>query len=620
MLFFLQLDSADYSRSKIECNGTSHYPQPGQDRNCSENEMCAPGVVARLMGLSSMPANQSHQRPTKATDSSEPGDHWNSGRQDWSGTSRSIYTSPQKQQKTGRLIDDRRHDNVGQFNAPDTRPLWPRRHAHKVASPVKSPRSMSSRNKARLIEAAVKVLEPGLQSRNRRLSWRHAYLEYPCSSGDGAPGAAAVLHNVSDQFLRDMCDVDIPRLGAHKIGATSLDNSTSDQKTEEDTCKKIIPNRRSGKNVACQLQPEYSLFISTEKAGFGDSVQKISNCIADTNQDVPKKQLKSNISWDSAPHGRLKQNNLKQNALPAACGTADPGYVTQSKKHRSGERNMRNRTQDFISLNKRMNDTASLRSKRKVQDRFGESHTSAENKNMGTKGCRASNLHGGTSNKLKLKTGTPKAMEKDMIIAKGAGLVSEKPKPASPNCARSGFQRQPVSHNVSRGNKKSGIISFTSSSPMKVAPTLRGDNASGIGTCVQRSPVDTCPKRCSRRDSQNMSPQRERVFWEDLQGTSNLESTESVFCNQDEVKNRVILGGRAVSSSFENKSGGHFTEESLSNELLKQHNSVDCVIYDNKDPYKVARLRETRKKHAVSTLDLSCSQTWCNSDENNNIS
>jgi hypothetical protein len=117
-----------------------------------------------------------------------------------------------------------------------------------------------------------------------------------------------------------------------------------------------------------------------------------------------------------------------------------------------------------------------------------------------------------------------------------------------------------------------------------------------------------------------MSPQRERVFWEDLQGTSNLESTESVFCNQDEVKNRVILGGRAVSSSFENKSGGHFTEESLSNELLKQHNSVDCVIYDNKDPYKVARLRETRKKHAVSTLDLSCSQTWCNSDENNNIS
>lgn len=621
MLFFLQLDSADYSRSKIECNGTSHYPQPGQDRNCSENEMCAPGVVARLMGLSSMPANQSQQRPTKATDSSEPGDHWNSGRQDWSGTSRSIYTSPQKQQKTGQLIDDRRHDNAGQFNAPDTRPLWPRRHAHKVASPVKSPRSMSSRNKARLIEAAAKVLEPGLQSRSRRLSWRHSYLEYPCSNGDGAPCAAAVLHNVSDQFLRDMCDVDIPRLGAHNTGATSLDKSTSDQRTEEDTCKKLIPTRRSDQNVPCQLQPEYLLFSSTEKAGFGDGVQKISNCIADTNQDVRKKQLRSNISRDSAPHGPLKQNNLKQNALPAACRAPDPGYVIQSNKHRSGERNMRSKAQDFISLNKRMNDSASLRSKRKAQDRFGESHTSAENKNMSTKGCRASNLHGGTSNKLKLKTGTPKAMEKDIIIAKGEGLVTENPNPASPNCARSDSQRQPVSQNVSRGNRKSGIISLTSSSPMKVAPTLRGDNAtSGTGTPVQRSPIDTCPKRRSRRDCQNTSPQRERVFWEDLQGTSNLESTEPVFCNQDEAKNRVILGGRAASSLFEKKSGGHVTEESLSNELLRQHNSVNCAIYDNKDPYKVAHLRETHKKHAVSTLDLSCSKPWRNSDENHNLS
>jgi len=108
-----------------------------------------------------------------------------------------------------------------------------------------------------------------------------------------------------------------------------------------------------------------------------------------------------------------------------------------------------------------------------------------------------------------------------------------------------------------------------------------------------------------------MSPQGDIVFWEDLQGTSNLESTESVFYKQDEVKNRVILGGRTASSLFEKKSGGHVTEEYLSNELVKHHNSVDSAIYDGNDPYKVAHLRETRKKHAVSTLDLSCSQPWC---------
>ncbi|WVZ99520.1 hypothetical protein U9M48_044800, partial [Paspalum notatum var. saurae] len=584
----LLLDSADCSRSKIESSGTGRYPQPGQDRNCSENETCAPGVVARLMGLNSMPA-VNHQRPNKATDSSELSDYRNSGPRDWSGTSRSIYTSPQKQQKTGQRIDDRRHDSASQFNASDTRPLWPRRYAHKVASPVKSPRSMSSRNKARLIEAAAKVLEPGLQSKNRRLSWRHAYLEYPCSSDDGTPGGTAVLHNVSDQFLRDICDVEAPRLGAPNMGATSLHST----RTGDDTSKKRVPIRRPDQDVSCQMQTECFLVSSTEKTGFGDNVQRTSNLIADTNQGARKKQHRSNISRDSAPCGPLKQNNLKQNALPAACRAADPEYMAQTNKHRSGERDTTHGGQDFVYVNKRMNGNTSLRSKRKVIDRFGESHANEENKNMSTKGRRASNLHGETSNKLKLKTTTPKGMEKDMIIAKGAGLVSEKPKPASPNCGRSDFQREPVSRNVSRGNKKSGTISFSSSSPMKVGPTLRGDNATRTGTAVLGSRADTFPKRHPRRKT---SPERETAFREDLQDTSSLEITESVLYSQDEVKNRVIPGGRAASSSylFENTSACPVTEEPLRDE--------------QRDPYKPVLLYETRKKHEVSTFDPCCSQ------------
>ncbi|XP_062180338.1 uncharacterized protein LOC133884795 [Phragmites australis] len=594
----LLLDSADYSRSKSEGNGTSRYPQPGQERNCSENEMCTPGVVARLMGLSSMPA-VSHQRPTKATDSSEPGDHRNSGPPNWSGTSQSIYTSPQKQQKTGQFTDDRRHESAIQFNSPDTRSLWPRRHAHKVASPVKSPRSLSNRNKARLIEAAAKVLEPGLQSRNRRLSRRHAYLEYSCDGVDDAPGAAAVVHNLSDQFLRETCDIDAPGVGAHNIGVTSLHNSTSNQWTEEDSSRGI--SVRSDKNVSCQMQPERNgkclLVSSSKKAGFGDSVQGDTNRIAVTNQDVRKNQLR-NISRGSVPCGPLKQNNLKQNALPVACRAADPGYIVQRHKHRSGERNPTNTAQDFVSLNKRMTGSTSLRSKRKVMDRFGESHTSAENKNMSTKGRQTSSLHSDNSNKLKLKTATPKAMEKDMIIAKGAGLVSEKPKSASPNYARSGLQRQAVPRNISRCNKKSDIISFTFSSPIKIAPTsLPGDNATGTGSAVQGSPVGTCSKRHPRRDCQNMSPQREVVFREVLQGTSCLETAESVFFNQDESKNRYISGGRAASSLFEKISAVPVTEESLSDELLRQCNSDDSVIDGFRDPYKAVQLREAHRKH-----------------------
>ncbi|CAN6336894.1 unnamed protein product [Urochloa humidicola] len=585
----LLLDSADYSRSKIEGNDTSRYPQPGQDRNCCDNEMCAPGVVARLMGLSSMPA-VSHQRPTKATDS-ELSDHRNSGPQDWSSTSRSIYTSPLKQQKTGQVIDDRRQDNGSQFNAPDARSLWPRRHAHKVASPVKSPRSMSSRNKARLFEAAVKVLEPGLQSRSRRLSRRHAYLEYPCNSDDGVPGAAAVLQNLSDQFATDMSDVDAQRLVAHNIGDTSLHNSTSNKWVEEDTSRKSIPFKRSDQNVPCQIQPEGNgkcLFISSSKKdGFEDSAKRTSNYVAVTNQDA-RKNPPRNISRESARHGPLKQNNLKQNTLPVPCREVDPGCMVHRNKHNSGEQNATNIAQDFVSLNKRMTGSKSLRSKRKELDRFGESHTSSVNKNIITKGHRSSGLHSDTSNKQKVKTVTPKAMEKDMIIAKGAGLVSEKPKSASQNCAKSDFQRHSVSCNDSRGNKKSGIISFTSSSPVKLGATsLCGDNTTRTGSAVYGSPVSACPKRHSQRGI---------VFREVVQGISSLETTESLFFNQDEFRNREIPGGRAASSLFEKKGAVHVTEES-SYALIWQHNSVHTLTSQFRDPSKPAQLHATHKKH-----------------------
>jgi hypothetical protein len=574
MFFFFKLDSADYSRSK-----SNFSPPPNQEQNFGE--MRTPGMVARLMGLSSMPA-ATYQTPTKVTEPSKLGDHRDAGSQDWSGTSRSIYTSPQKQQKTERLIVDRRHGNASQFSAPDRRPSWPRRHAHKIASPVKSPRSISSRNKARLLEAAAKVLEPGLQSRNSRVSRRHACLEYSCNGGDGAPGAAAVVHNFSGQFSADMRDVDAPVFGAHGTGVTSLHNSN--QWTEEvGNCS--IPVRRSDQNLSCQVQPERNgkcpYTSLNEKPVFHDGIQRTTNCVSVTNQDIRKNQQK-NMSPVIVSGGPLKQNNQKQNALPASCRAADPEYTTQKFKHRSKEQNTTNPVQDFVSLNKRMTSSTSLRSKRKVMDRIGESHTTAENKSMSTKGRQTSNQHSGSPNKLKTRTATQRAMEKDMIIAKGAGLVSEKPKSASPSCARSGLQRHVESQNVSRCNKKSDIISFPFSSSRKVVPTSPpGDNASRTGSAV---------KRHSRSQSTHLP--RELDFRE-VQVASSLETAESVFVSQ-ELKHRGI-DGRAASSLFEHKSAISVTVESLDDEQKWQTNLMDSVTLCLSKPSKQVQLHETHK-------------------------
>ncbi|KAM0904466.1 hypothetical protein ACQ4PT_017941 [Festuca glaucescens] len=565
----LLLDSADYARSRSEGLGTSRSPPPSQDSDGSK--MRTPGVVARLMGLSSMPSN-SHERSSSDMDPTKARNHLNECYQDLPGSSGSRDTSHQKQQKPGLM--DERHEHASQFSA-DLQALWSgRHHNHKVASPLKSPRSISSRNKARLIEAAARVLEPGLQSRNRHRARQHARLEYPCN-GDGTARVATVIHNLPDHFPRDMHEVGAPVSGARSVGGTSLHNSTSGQWSEENG-KKIAAAaavaRRPNQNSSWQVQPEGNSKVlpvssSTEKATFKDSDEMIFRATADTYQDAPKVQPR-NVSRGNVASGPLKQNNLKQNALPIASRTEDTHHTIQKQKHRTGEQHVASTAKDFVALNKSMNSSSSLRSKGKVMDEIRMSHGSVQHKNLSTKGQRTNGLRSDSSNKPKLRTASPKGMEKDMIIAKGAGLVSEKPKTASPNYVRNDLLRQLEPRNASRFND-SDIVSFTFSSPMKaIPPSLLNENTRGKGSAVPGPPNGACPKRNSHRDS-HISSERDLISRKKIQATSSMEAAESVCCNRDESKNRDIPGGRATTLS-EKASGFPVLKKSISDEFLRE--------------------------------------------------
>ncbi|XP_037473295.1 uncharacterized protein LOC119349374 [Triticum dicoccoides] len=585
----LLLDSADYARSKSESHGTSRLPPPSQDSNSSE--MCNPGVVARLMGLSSMPAI-SHERSARAADSCEPevAGHRNEHSQGLPGSSGSMAAS---HQKPGQVMDGW-HDNAGKFSA-DSQALWSGRHqSHKVASPLKSPRSISSRNKARLIEAAARVLEPGLQSRNRHRNQRHARLEYPCN-GDGVAttaAPAAAIHNSPDQFSREMGDVDAPMSGAGNVGAASLHNSAPRQWSEE-KCKKIAADRKPNQNVPWQGQPGGNIKVlpvsnSSEKARVKESDAVIFNATADTYQDARKVQPRS-VSRGNVASGPLKQNNLKQNALPTVPRTEDPQHMIQRQKHRSGEQSASSTGKDFVSLNKSMNSSASLRSKGKVMDEIRLPRSNAQNKNLSTKGHRTSGLRSDSSNKPKPRTASPKAMEKDMIIAKGAGLVSEKPKTASANHARNDLLRPVEPRNASRCND-SDIVSFTFSSPMKATPTSLPSKNTGavLGSA-------NGPKRNSHRDCQSISSERELGFREKLRGTSSMDGAESVWFNRDELKNRDIPGsrGRVTASWSEKASDVPVLRRSSSEELLRE---LDSLMHVFGELPNSVELRETHKK------------------------
>ncbi|KAK1439091.1 hypothetical protein QVD17_04906 [Tagetes erecta] len=111
--------------------------------SCVEkNGVQTPSLVARLMGLESMPTVQ--QKPTK---------------QDF---------RPQKLQKTG-MVDRK---SVTRFGAEALQLKnvlsRSRKHHHpKLASPVQNTNQQSKRNSSRLIGAATRVLESGLQARNK---------------------------------------------------------------------------------------------------------------------------------------------------------------------------------------------------------------------------------------------------------------------------------------------------------------------------------------------------------------------------------------------------------------------------------------------------------------------
>ncbi|XP_010265081.1 PREDICTED: uncharacterized protein LOC104602912 isoform X2 [Nelumbo nucifera] len=147
------------------------------------HEMRQPGLVARLMGLESMPTvrRDKAKKPTSSDFSPNQEKKYTNNPSNRSSElfrcdnedsnlekcQTKMEARPQKLQKT-RLFERRSVNRFGaealQFKGVLSRS---KKHQQKLVSPVKSPRILSGRNAARLMEAATKILEPGLQSTSR---------------------------------------------------------------------------------------------------------------------------------------------------------------------------------------------------------------------------------------------------------------------------------------------------------------------------------------------------------------------------------------------------------------------------------------------------------------------
>lgn len=161
-------DEKNESFSNGKKNGTRNVDS-GQ-----KQAMRTPTLVARLMGLDSLPAVQ-RNKSKKYEIGVDRGDKFasdccpfDSQRIKMEKDSSKHESRPQKLQKTG-VFEKQAVSRFGaeglQFKSVLSRSS--KHHHPKFVSPVKSPKSLSKKNASRLIGAATRILEPGLQARNR---------------------------------------------------------------------------------------------------------------------------------------------------------------------------------------------------------------------------------------------------------------------------------------------------------------------------------------------------------------------------------------------------------------------------------------------------------------------
>ncbi|KAH6820750.1 hypothetical protein C2S53_017503 [Perilla frutescens var. hirtella] len=137
--------------------------------NEQKNEMRVPGLVARLMGLESMPTLQRDKSKKKAPASGivcgkaeKLVDKKEELIVEKGGTKHEVR--PQKLQKTS-ICERQPITRFGAEKLPFKNVLSKsRKHPTKLPSPVKSPKNLSKKRPSKLIGAATRILEPGLQT------------------------------------------------------------------------------------------------------------------------------------------------------------------------------------------------------------------------------------------------------------------------------------------------------------------------------------------------------------------------------------------------------------------------------------------------------------------------
>ncbi|KAJ6793414.1 Uncharacterized protein M6B38_236015 [Iris pallida] len=444
------------------CNGSPKPdPQPEPDTG---GRMQAAGIVARLMGLETMPVVP-HEKPRKALDSKFATD----GRLDRSRLDHGLCldnadgraeSRPQKQQRTESFFEKGAAEVfhrglVGGSRRKQQVRLGP------AQPPAKSPRLLSRSNTARLVQVANRILEPGLQSRSQG-KCAIMYRDPLGFDEDGVREPSTGLSIGSCSGCGSLVAAKEPAVG--DFGCSALDFGNVSE--ERDELKSTAALSGQPKNVSevnqTKLMPEES---SNKLKSTGVLNGQRSGSLTIQAKLNPESRGRGPVERKQDDHSNkslVRRSGFSQNSLPPSREEVASGAKVCSRRQAGRDPNDLNGSKGFLSSNKNHDHRARSRSPTKVsRSQSPEVERNGWEKNMGGKKRPINSSQIGSASVSASTYGKGKSACSDVVNRKE--FIGNRS--TSSSSVKNATRKVDV-NNLS-GSKDNGIVSFTFNSPMR---------------------------------------------------------------------------------------------------------------------------------------------------------
>ncbi|KAH0457846.1 hypothetical protein IEQ34_013161 [Dendrobium chrysotoxum] len=550
------------------------------------NAMQAPGLVARLMGLESIPVID-QEKPRKALDSEYYYDRDKSGEcsrldqdlcHEVAGQRKLDSSRPQKLQKTGGFLE-RRPSNAARFSPDATHRsvgARSRKEQHKLASPVKSPRFLSRGNKARLMQAATKILEPGLQahSRNRRAITCNGVSESECVGSESAialrskePQNDSLIGSCRScgklvEFSQLRFGVKEPFV-SHNVSASSNFSNVS-------TLNCGVEDNKFHNGAT--LFAAQAKFDTYGKARY--SMERKHHVASDQAKCKPPQEVNPKVA--------TKSKTLRRTELPMGGDIIVRGSKLCSRRQIEGDTNEFMGSKHFVGVKKNLNSSPRSKSPSKVSSCNGaSSEGNAWEKSVARKRRSSSNLQTDNRTASNPNFMKQKGAQSDLINIKESGLICDQA--INRNCAKYGPQNKVNVETLCSGD--TGIVSFTFSSPMKHTSLsfMKKATSRKIGDQLKQKDDTSQPKMLSSNANKDVLPSptgKCSVRGDELSNLLEEKIRELNSLDQDEVGIRDT-SGRSTASILEELISALTAGESVAQNIHNDAKSEFSTPEDN---------------------------------------